>query len=148
MTEGKRPRLVGINHVAIEVGNVDDALDWYGRIFDFHLRGKSEGNAFIDMAEHVILERRRGTYCSRRRDQRDRERHPARRRGALEPVADAHGLAARELRRDRHPEPRVPRSALWTLPRTCLPRWRAASVSFRVVCPPGVGVAVGVGVAP
>ena len=35
MTEGRKPRLIGINHVAIEVGNIDEALDWYGQIFDF-----------------------------------------------------------------------------------------------------------------
>ena len=34
MSEARKPRLVGINHVAIEVGNIDEALDWYGRIFD------------------------------------------------------------------------------------------------------------------
>jgi lactoylglutathione lyase len=54
MTEGKKPRLVGINHVAIEVGNIDEALAWYGRIFDFALRGKGERNAFIDMGDQFI----------------------------------------------------------------------------------------------
>ena len=54
MTEGKKPRLIGINHVAIEVGNIDEALDWYGQIFDFKLRGKGERNAFIDMGDQFI----------------------------------------------------------------------------------------------
>ena len=54
MTEGKKPRLIGINHVAIEVGNIDEALEWYGRIFDFKLRGKGERNAFIDMGDQFI----------------------------------------------------------------------------------------------
>src|SRR5580704_17094927 len=54
MTEGKKPRLVGINHVAIEVGDIDEALEWYGRIFDFTLRGKGERNAFIDMGDQFI----------------------------------------------------------------------------------------------
>ncbi len=54
MTEEKKPRLIGINHVAIEVGNIDDALDWYGRIFDFKLRGKGEDNAFIDMGDQFV----------------------------------------------------------------------------------------------
>ena len=40
MTEEKKPRLIGINHAAIEVGNIDEALEWYGRIFDFALRGR------------------------------------------------------------------------------------------------------------
>jgi catechol 2,3-dioxygenase-like lactoylglutathione lyase family enzyme len=54
MTEHSKPRLVGINHVAIEVGDIDKALDWYGRIFDFKLRGKGEHNAFIDMGDQFI----------------------------------------------------------------------------------------------
>ena len=52
--DGKKPRLVGINHVAIEVGDIDEALEWYGRIFDFTLRGKGERNAFIDMGDQFI----------------------------------------------------------------------------------------------
>ena len=54
MAEAKKPRLVGINHVAIEVGNIDEALEWYARIFDFTLRGKGERNAFIDMGDQFI----------------------------------------------------------------------------------------------
>jgi len=54
MADGKKPRLVGINHVAIEVDDIDDALEWYGRIFDFKLRGKGERNAFIDMGDQFI----------------------------------------------------------------------------------------------
>ncbi len=54
MSDGKKPRLIGINHVAIEVGDIDEALDWYGKIFDFNLRGRSERSAFIDMGDHRI----------------------------------------------------------------------------------------------
>src|SRR3984893_10124470 len=54
MTERKKPRLIGINHVAIEVGNIDEALEWYGRIFDFKLRGKGERNAFIDLGDQFV----------------------------------------------------------------------------------------------
>jgi catechol 2,3-dioxygenase-like lactoylglutathione lyase family enzyme len=54
MSEAKKPRLVGINHVAIEVGNIDEALAWYGRIFDFTLRGTGERNAFIDMGDQFV----------------------------------------------------------------------------------------------
>lgn len=53
MDEGK-PRLVGINHVALEVGSIDEALDFYGRIFDFTLRGRGEGMAFIDLGDQFI----------------------------------------------------------------------------------------------
>src|SRR5258708_26232572 len=54
MVEGKKPRLVGINHVAIEVADIGEALDWYGKIFDFTLRGRGERNAFIDMGDQFI----------------------------------------------------------------------------------------------
>jgi catechol 2,3-dioxygenase-like lactoylglutathione lyase family enzyme len=54
MSEARKPRLVGINHVAIEVGDVDEALAWYGRVFDFTLRGRGERNAFIDMGDQFI----------------------------------------------------------------------------------------------
>ena len=37
----KRPKLVGINHVALEVGDIGDALDFYGQWFDFELRGRA-----------------------------------------------------------------------------------------------------------
>jgi lactoylglutathione lyase len=48
------PRLVGINHVALEVGSIDDALDFYGRIFDLEMRGRSPRMAFIDMGDQFI----------------------------------------------------------------------------------------------
>jgi len=51
---GRKPRLVGINHVAIEVGNIDEALSFYGRIFDFALRDKRPGNGFIDLGDQFI----------------------------------------------------------------------------------------------
>ncbi len=54
MSDGKKPRLIGINHVAIEVGDIDEALDWYGKIFEFNLRGRSERAAFIDMGDQFI----------------------------------------------------------------------------------------------
>jgi catechol 2,3-dioxygenase-like lactoylglutathione lyase family enzyme len=54
MSEGKKPRLVGINHVAIEVADIDEALAWYAKIFDFTLRGKGERNAFIDMGDQFV----------------------------------------------------------------------------------------------
>jgi catechol 2,3-dioxygenase-like lactoylglutathione lyase family enzyme len=48
------PKLVGINHVALEVGNVDEALAWYGRIFDLELRGRAPGMAFVEMGDQFI----------------------------------------------------------------------------------------------
>jgi lactoylglutathione lyase len=48
------PKLVGINHIALEVGDLEEALDWYGRIFDFELRGREPGMAFVDMGDQFI----------------------------------------------------------------------------------------------
>ena len=49
-----RARLVGINHVALEVGDIEEALAWYGRIFEFGLRGRGARMAFIDMGDQFI----------------------------------------------------------------------------------------------
>jgi predicted enzyme related to lactoylglutathione lyase len=54
MAGGKRARAVGFNHVALEVGDVEEALAFYGRIFDFELRGKSEDMAFIDLGDQFL----------------------------------------------------------------------------------------------
>ena len=53
-TDADKPRLVGINHIALEVGNIDEALEFYGKIFDFALRGKRPGNAFIELGDQFI----------------------------------------------------------------------------------------------
>lgn len=47
-------RLVGINHVALEVGDVDAALEFYGAIFGFELRGRSASGAFLDMGDQFL----------------------------------------------------------------------------------------------
>src|SRR3954471_11413572 len=47
-------RLVGINHVALEVADLDRSLDFYGRIFDLRLRGRSHGAAFIDIGDQFL----------------------------------------------------------------------------------------------
>ena len=50
-----KARLVGINHVVLEVDDVDDALDFYGRIFDFELRGRAGHMAFLDMGDQFLV---------------------------------------------------------------------------------------------
>jgi lactoylglutathione lyase len=51
----ERPRLVGFNHIALEVGDLEQALDLYGRLFDFELRGRhGEHMAFIDMGDQFL----------------------------------------------------------------------------------------------
>jgi catechol 2,3-dioxygenase-like lactoylglutathione lyase family enzyme len=64
-----RPRLVGINHVALEVGDIDEALAFYGRLFEFTLRGRSESMAFIDMGDQFIA------LAAGRTQARDQDRH-------------------------------------------------------------------------
>ena len=54
MSELGKARAVGINHVALEVGNIDEALDFYGQFLQFELRGKSETMAFIDLGDQFI----------------------------------------------------------------------------------------------
>jgi lactoylglutathione lyase len=72
MSEGgdnARPRLVGINHVALEVGDIDEALAFYGRLFDFSLRGRSKTLAFIDMGDQFIA------LAAGRTQAKDADRH-------------------------------------------------------------------------
>jgi catechol 2,3-dioxygenase-like lactoylglutathione lyase family enzyme len=50
----RKARALGINHVVLEVGDLDAALEFYGAIFDFKLRGKSDHNAFIDLGDQFV----------------------------------------------------------------------------------------------
>jgi len=54
MPEAKMPRAIGVNHVALEVGDIDEALAFYAKIFAFELRGKSADMAFIDLGDQFI----------------------------------------------------------------------------------------------
>ena len=65
----RRPKLVGVNHIALEVGDVDAALEFYGKIFDFTLRGRSKGQAFIDMGDQFIA------LMETKTPHEDRQRH-------------------------------------------------------------------------
>ncbi|HYM58261.1 MAG TPA: VOC family protein [Solirubrobacteraceae bacterium] len=47
-------RLVGINHVALEVGDLGAAIDFYGRLVSFELRGRVPGMAFVDMGDQFL----------------------------------------------------------------------------------------------
>ena len=49
-----KAKLVGINHIALEVGDLDAALDLYGRLFAFDMRGRVRKMAFIDMGDQFI----------------------------------------------------------------------------------------------
>jgi lactoylglutathione lyase len=54
MTNTKKARAVGFNHIALEVGDIEEALAFYGRLFEFKLRGKSEDSAFIDLGDQFL----------------------------------------------------------------------------------------------
>src|SRR5262249_51096957 len=54
MPSAKKARAIGFNHVALEVGDIDEALAFYGRLFDFKLRGRSETSAFIDLGDQFL----------------------------------------------------------------------------------------------
>jgi lactoylglutathione lyase len=54
MPKSKKARAVGFNHVAIEVADIDEALAFYGRLFDFKLRAKSKDMAFIDLGDQFL----------------------------------------------------------------------------------------------
>jgi catechol-2,3-dioxygenase len=63
-------RLVGINHIALEVGSIEEALAWYERFFEFTLRGRhGDRMAFIDMGDQFIA------LSAGRRQPRDESRH-------------------------------------------------------------------------
>jgi lactoylglutathione lyase len=49
-----KAKLVGINHIALEVGDVEAALEFYGRIFDLSLRGRAGRMAFVDIGDQFI----------------------------------------------------------------------------------------------
>lgn len=49
-----RARLVGFNHVALVVGDIEEALEFYGRLFEIELRGRGPGMAFIDAGDQFI----------------------------------------------------------------------------------------------
>ena len=63
-------RLVGINHVALEVADLDEALAWYGQFFELELRGRIGSQmAFVDLGDQFIALARGRTQAP------DAERH-------------------------------------------------------------------------
>ena len=69
MSETALPRLIGINHVALEVGDIEQALAFYGKIFRFTLRGRGHGQAFIDMGDQFLA------LMEEKTPHADRQRH-------------------------------------------------------------------------
>lgn len=69
MTESRKARAVGFNHVALEVGDIDEALAFYGQLFDFELQSKNADIAFIYMGDQFL------NFTRGRRQGPDDERH-------------------------------------------------------------------------
>ena len=95
---GTKAKLVGMNHVALEVGDVEAALEFYGRIFDLELRGRAGRMAFIDIGDQFIA------LAEGRRQAPDDQRHfglvvddkEATLQGAREAGAELHGNTFRD----------------------------------------------------
>ena len=54
MPKTRKARAVGLNHIALEVDDIEEALAFYGRLFEFTLRGKSDEMAFIDLGDQFL----------------------------------------------------------------------------------------------
>ena len=69
MTEGRKARALGFNHVALEVGDIDEALAFYGRLFEFELKSKNDRAAFIYFGDQFV------NFSKGRRQGPDDDRH-------------------------------------------------------------------------
>jgi catechol 2,3-dioxygenase-like lactoylglutathione lyase family enzyme len=69
MNETTKARAIGFNHVALEVGDIDEALEFYGKIIDFEMRSKRDDMAFIDLGDQFLA------LQKGRRQPGDDERH-------------------------------------------------------------------------
>jgi len=69
MNEIKKARAIGINHVALEVGDIDEALEFYGGFLEFELRSRSDNAVFIDLGDQFI------NFSRGRRQTPDDDRH-------------------------------------------------------------------------
>ncbi|MDA7946303.1 MAG: VOC family protein [Hyphomicrobiaceae bacterium] len=62
-------RALGFNHIALEVGDIDEALEFYGKIFDVKLRGRGGHMAFIDFGDQFLA------IAATGKTEQDSERH-------------------------------------------------------------------------
>ena len=69
MNQSTKARAIGINHVALEVGDIDEALEFYGAFIQFELRSRSYDTAFIDLGDQFM------NFSTGRRQGADDERH-------------------------------------------------------------------------
>ncbi len=69
MNEPKKARAIGVNHVALEVGDIDEALEFYSGFLEFELRSRSDNAVFIDLGDQFI------NFSRGRRQAPDDDRH-------------------------------------------------------------------------
>jgi catechol-2,3-dioxygenase len=69
VNEPKKARAIGVNHVALEVGDIDEALEFYGGFLEFELRSRSDNAVFIDLGDQFI------NFSRGRRQAADDDRH-------------------------------------------------------------------------
>ena len=62
-------RALGFNHIALEVGSIDEALEFYGKIFEVKLRGRGGNMAFIDFGDQFLA------IAATGKTEQDSERH-------------------------------------------------------------------------
>lgn len=65
----KKAKAVGINHVALEVDNISDAVTFYGRFLEFEIESQNENAAFIYFGDQFI------NFSKGRSQVPDRDRH-------------------------------------------------------------------------
>lgn len=68
-SERRKARAIGINHVALEVGDIDEALEFYGRFLDFEIESRGDTAAFIYFGDQFI------NFSKGRSQQPDDRRH-------------------------------------------------------------------------
>lgn len=67
--QGQKAKAVGINHIALEVGNIEKALAFYGEFLEFEIDSQNENAAFIYFGDQFI------NFSVGRRQGADDERH-------------------------------------------------------------------------
>lgn len=67
--EPRKAKAVGINHVALEVGDIGEALAFYGAFLDFEIESANDDMAFIYFGDQFI------NFTQGRKQSADDERH-------------------------------------------------------------------------
>ncbi len=55
MPAPRKARALGLHHVALDVDDIDTALAFYGRLFEFTLLDKTDASAFLDLSNQFIV---------------------------------------------------------------------------------------------